>query len=113
MLEKFAHNVLSTKLLIIVLGFRSVRQYALAFPSIIDHLRTSPSHNISADRLNERPAIMAPTHPLARLWKVKSIQQILVNYLAKRDLAAMRLVCHKFAVDFEPFLFADIEIRLR
>jgi hypothetical protein len=56
---------------------------------------------------------MAPTHPLARLWKVKSIQQILVNHLAKRDLAAMRLVCHKFAVDLEPFLFADIEIRFR
>jgi hypothetical protein len=55
----------------------------------------------------------SPEQRLAQLWNTKPVREVIASNLAKKDLAACRLVCCKFGAYFAPLLFADIEVRFR
>jgi hypothetical protein len=82
-----------------VLGIDCSTQYIL---TSINHPETNDlAIHIFTGVPCERPVLIVPKHPFAQVWKVRPIQQILVSHLATRDLAALRLVCHKFAIGLE------------
>lgn len=56
---------------------------------------------------------MAPAPALVQFWQTDLTRKTFLDCLEKDVLRSLRLVCHDFAIQASPFLFADIEVQFR
>ncbi|KAL1873385.1 hypothetical protein Plec18167_006436 [Paecilomyces lecythidis] len=56
---------------------------------------------------------MAPGPSLIQFWQTDLTRKTFLGCLEKDELRSLRLVCHEFAVQASPFLFAEIAVQFR